>query len=150
MTFRERQAALERARLGDSQALGELLQSFQPYLRVLVRAVGNGRLRARLDDSDVIQEALLAAHQDFGRFRGTTVAELGGWFRPIALRSANWPAGTCTAWRQRPPARSPTTHPPVWWSASGPSGIGKHWSPRGSCRPDTESGGCSRCGPMGE
>jgi RNA polymerase sigma-70 factor (ECF subfamily) len=82
-----RQAALEQARRGDVQALGLLLESFRPYVCVLTRTLNPGRLRARLDDSDLAQDAFLEAHRQFAGFRGTTVAELAGWLRQIVLRT---------------------------------------------------------------
>jgi RNA polymerase sigma-70 factor (ECF subfamily) len=88
MNARERQAALDRARQGDGGALGAVLESFRPYLRVLLLGLGGGRLRARLDDSDLVQEAFLEAHREFPSFRGATAAELAGWLRRIALRTA--------------------------------------------------------------
>jgi RNA polymerase sigma-70 factor, ECF subfamily len=88
MNAGQQQTALERARQGDTQALGALLDGYRPYVRCLVRALGGDRLRARLDESDLIQDALLEAHRDFGRFRGGTVAELTAWLRQIVLRTA--------------------------------------------------------------
>jgi len=88
MEAHQRQAALDRARQGDSDALGELLQSFRPYVRSVVRLVRDTRLQGRVDDSDLIQDALLEAHRSFVDFRGTTVAELAVWLRRVALRSA--------------------------------------------------------------
>src|SRR5262249_35782681 len=35
------------------------------------------------DPADLVQEALLEVHRHFGRFRGTTEAELGAWLRSI-------------------------------------------------------------------
>jgi RNA polymerase sigma-70 factor (ECF subfamily) len=88
MNAGEQQTALAQARLGDRQALGQLLESFRPYVRYLVRALGGERLQPRLGESDLIQDALLEAHRDFGQFRGGTVAELTAWLRRIVLRSA--------------------------------------------------------------
>lgn len=88
MDAHERQAALEHARQGDAQALGRLLDSLRSYVRVLVRALYDGRLPAPVDDSDLIQDALLEAHRSFAGFRGTTVAEFVVWLRRIALRTA--------------------------------------------------------------
>ena len=51
MEARERQAALARARQGDNKALGELLQSFRPYVQAIVRGFRDQRLQGRLDDS---------------------------------------------------------------------------------------------------
>src|SRR5262249_42237232 len=83
----EQQTALERARQGDTAALGPLLDSFRPYVRSLVRALGCRRLQARVDESDLLQDALLAAHRSFGQFRGGTVAELTAWLRQIVRRT---------------------------------------------------------------
>lgn len=88
MNAGEQQTALARARRGDSQALGQLLDSFRPYVRYLLRALGGERLRPRLDESDLIQDALLEAHRCFGDFRGGTVAELTAWLRRIVVRTA--------------------------------------------------------------
>jgi RNA polymerase sigma-70 factor (ECF subfamily) len=88
MNAGEQQTALARARLGDSRALGQLLESFRPYVRCLVRALGGERLQPRLGESDLIQDALLEAHRSFGEFRGGTVAELTSWLRRIVLRTA--------------------------------------------------------------
>ncbi len=49
MDARERQAALERARQGDKQACGELLESFRPYVRVIARALRDERLVSRIE-----------------------------------------------------------------------------------------------------
>ncbi len=81
----ERQACLDRARQGDSQARQTLLEAYRPYVRVLVHARRAGRLQARLDDSDLVQDALLEAHRCFASFRGSTCAELAGWLRQLVL-----------------------------------------------------------------
>jgi RNA polymerase sigma-70 factor, ECF subfamily len=82
-----RLALLRRARAGDAGSLGELLDGFRPYVRAIVRGRNRGRLVRRMDDSDLIQDALLAAHRAFGRFAGSTVAELAAWLRLIAVRT---------------------------------------------------------------
>lgn len=87
MTSQERLAALEAARLGDAQALGRLLDSFRPYIRVIVHAFRDRRLQARLDDSDLIQDALLEAQRSFAAFNGTTIEELTAWLHRIVVRT---------------------------------------------------------------
>jgi RNA polymerase sigma-70 factor (ECF subfamily) len=83
----ERQVTLNLSLRGDVQALGDLLESYRPYVRVMVHALSRGRLQARVDDSDLIQDALLEAHQSFGEFRGTSLNELLAWLRQIVLRT---------------------------------------------------------------
>jgi RNA polymerase sigma-70 factor (ECF subfamily) len=109
MNSGEQQAALERARLGDAEARGILLESFRPYVRCLLRALGAGRLRPRCDESDLIHDVLLEAHRGFDEFRGGTVAELTGWVRQITRRTAghalrdNLDAGKRDLRREQPP-----------------------------------------------
>jgi RNA polymerase sigma-70 factor (ECF subfamily) len=50
-------ALLERVRRGDGPALGELLERHRPGLCAFVRLHFDPRLRARVDPSDVVQEA---------------------------------------------------------------------------------------------
>jgi RNA polymerase sigma-70 factor, ECF subfamily len=59
------------------------LERYAEYLRLLARLQIDGRLRAKLDASDVVQTALLKAHQNRHQFRGASEAELVGWLRTI-------------------------------------------------------------------
>lgn len=72
---------LARARDGDQEALGALLEEYREYLRVLARARVGRDLQVRLDPSDLVQETLLEAHRDYHQFLGTTEAELTVWLR---------------------------------------------------------------------
>jgi RNA polymerase sigma-70 factor (ECF subfamily) len=81
---------LRRARDGDQPALDELLAMYRPYLRLLARLQDRRQLRAKLDESDLVQEALTVAHQRFSQFRGRSEAEMAAWMRSIlASTSAN-------------------------------------------------------------
>src|SRR5262249_49291441 len=60
------------------------------YLDLLARVEIGRRLRKKVDASDVVQEAFLEAHRNFGSFRGTSEAEFVSWLRSIlAARVAN-------------------------------------------------------------
>lgn len=59
------------------------LERFRPYLLLLARLHLGDRHRAKLDASDVVQQALLEAHRTRAQFRGTTDAELAGWLRRV-------------------------------------------------------------------
>ena len=61
---------LTKARSGDEEALGELLESVRAYLHTLARQQLEPRLQARVGYSDVVSETLLEAHQGFDAFRG--------------------------------------------------------------------------------
>jgi RNA polymerase sigma-70 factor (ECF subfamily) len=49
----------------------------------LARTGIDASLQGKADPSDLVQEALLKAHQNFGQFRGRTEPELAGWLRTI-------------------------------------------------------------------
>ncbi|MHC4164564.1 MAG: sigma factor, partial [Planctomycetota bacterium] len=66
---------LQAARRGDDQALGELLEAYRSYLRLLARLEVGRRLRTKLDASDLVQETFLQAHRAFDEFRGDTEGE---------------------------------------------------------------------------
>ena len=83
-TFRD---LLTRARAGDPEPLGELLQWYSNYLSVLANTQLDRRLRRRVNPSDIVQEAMLAAHRDFPGFRGTSQGELLCWLRQILIHT---------------------------------------------------------------
>lgn len=58
------------------------LERFRSYLIVLARR-SLGAQAARLDASDVVQDALLEAYRKRRQFRGKTDAELAGWLRKV-------------------------------------------------------------------
>jgi RNA polymerase sigma-70 factor (ECF subfamily) len=59
------------------------LEEYRDYLRLLARAQLGPRLQAKLEASDVAQQAILQAHGARGQFRGTTEAERLAWLRAI-------------------------------------------------------------------
>ena len=78
---------LSRARGGDRAALGQLLQWYGNYLNILANTQLDRRLRRRVNPSDVVQEAMLAAHRDFADFRGDSQGELLSWLRTILIHT---------------------------------------------------------------
>jgi RNA polymerase sigma-70 factor, ECF subfamily len=73
------------AREGRREALGALLQSYRNYLMILATTQLDRRLRRRMNPSDLVQEAMLAAHRDFPKFRGGSERELLAWLRQILI-----------------------------------------------------------------
>jgi RNA polymerase sigma-70 factor (ECF subfamily) len=71
------------ARAGDGPALGQLLESYRPYLELLARLQIGRRLQGKADAADLVQETFLAAHVHFAQFQGTSEAELAAWLRQI-------------------------------------------------------------------
>src|SRR5262245_57691564 len=74
---------LERARSGDTTALGQLLQSYVSWLKLLAKVEIDRRLRGKTDPSDVVQDVCLKAYRAFAQFRGTSERELLGWLRQV-------------------------------------------------------------------
>lgn len=78
---------LQLARGGAEDALGQLLQRHYNLLRLLAAAQLGRAVGRRVSPSDVVQETLLAAHRDFGTFRGTTAQEFTSWLRAVLSRA---------------------------------------------------------------
>src|SRR5688572_30785758 len=68
---------------GKPTALGDDVQIYRNYLRVLARMQLDPRLVSKLDPSDLVQETLLKAHQALSRFEGKSDLELAAWLRRI-------------------------------------------------------------------
>jgi RNA polymerase sigma-70 factor, ECF subfamily len=85
--FQERDisAILQQVRSGNTDSLGQLLGLYRNYLLVVAANHLDRRLRQRVDPSDLVQEAMLAAHRDFADFRGCTEREFMGWLRKILV-----------------------------------------------------------------
>jgi RNA polymerase sigma-70 factor (ECF subfamily) len=65
------------------EQLGRLLDLYRNYLRLLARVEIGRRLQAKVDASDLVQEAMLEAHKNFTSFRGASEAEFVAWLRQI-------------------------------------------------------------------
>jgi RNA polymerase sigma-70 factor (ECF subfamily) len=75
------------AREGEGDALSTLLSTYQNYLRVLAATCLDREVRGKADPSDIVQEALLKAHEHFHEFRGTTEQEWLAWVRRILVNT---------------------------------------------------------------
>jgi RNA polymerase sigma-70 factor (ECF subfamily) len=78
---------IRRARDGDQEALGRLLELYRNYLRLLASTQAGRGLKLRLDPSDLVQETFLEAHRDFHAFAGSSERELVTWLRRILVRN---------------------------------------------------------------
>ncbi|HEY1859060.1 MAG TPA: sigma-70 family RNA polymerase sigma factor [Gemmataceae bacterium] len=67
----------------ETQLPGRSVEQYREYLRLLARLQLDPRLQSKLDPSDLVQQTLTKAHQNFAQFRGKTDAELAGWLRRI-------------------------------------------------------------------
>ncbi len=76
---------LEEAKGGCQVALGKLAELCRPYLLLIANEDLNPLLRGKLDASDVVQEALIAAHRDIAQFRGQKEVDFLAWVRGILI-----------------------------------------------------------------
>jgi RNA polymerase sigma-70 factor (ECF subfamily) len=73
----------EAAHAGDTAAVGRLLDSCRDYLAAIAARGLGPDLVSKVGASDLVQEALLGASRDFGRFGGLSRDELLAWLRAI-------------------------------------------------------------------
>jgi len=76
-------ALLAKARVGDTAALGTLLEQYRGYLTLLARTQIGRRLQGKADAADLVQETFLQVHQHITGFRGTSQTEFLVWLRRI-------------------------------------------------------------------
>ncbi len=74
---------LAAARRGSRVALGQLLDAFRPHLLQAAQREIPADLQGKQGASDLVQDSLAEAVQDFPRFAGCTEAELIAWLRQI-------------------------------------------------------------------
>ena len=78
---------LRLARQGDPEAVGRLLGGYRNYLNMLARIWLHRTFTPMVDQSDMVQDTLLKAHEHLADFRGSTEAELTAWLRRILART---------------------------------------------------------------
>lgn len=74
---------LAQAKGGSEHALGDLLDLYRNYLRLLARVEIGHRLQGKVDASDVVQETFLEAHRHFPAFEGSQEPQFVQWLRKI-------------------------------------------------------------------
>ena len=77
---------LELAQGGNQAALHDLLERFRPQLKMMIRMRLNPRLRARVDDSDVLQDAFLYASKRLPDYLADPRSPFLLWLRQITSR----------------------------------------------------------------
>jgi RNA polymerase sigma-70 factor (ECF subfamily) len=68
---------------GTAHEVIQPIEDYRDYLLLLVRLQLGSPLRAKVDASDVVQQAILHAHESRAQFRGTTEGEWLAWLRAI-------------------------------------------------------------------
>ena len=80
---------LAAAQGGCPNALGLTLEACRHYLLWIARREIDPDLQAKAGASDLVQETMLEAQRDFGRFQGTTEEELLSWLRRLLLNNVS-------------------------------------------------------------
>ena len=81
----ETESLVERAATGDAAAVDELLGLHRLRLRTMVAVRIDSRLLSRVDPSDIVQDALVTAHQRLPRYLKDRAIPFYPWLRQIAL-----------------------------------------------------------------
>lgn len=74
---------LLQAKKGERQAIGQLLEHFRSYLKLIASHEIGSKLGAKLDASDVVQDTFLDAHRYFENFQGESVTQFTAWLRSV-------------------------------------------------------------------
>lgn len=85
---REGSALLAAARIGSVEALGRLFESMRGHLRLAAVRELPRSIREAVSASDLVQEAMATAHEQFHSFRGASPAEFFAWMRVILSHAA--------------------------------------------------------------
>jgi RNA polymerase sigma-70 factor (ECF subfamily) len=83
----ELEQLLSAARDGSREAIGDILGGCRDYLLQIAIEELTSDLSRKLGPSDLVQDTLLEAQRDFGRFRGRTRGEVLAWLRGILLHN---------------------------------------------------------------
>jgi RNA polymerase sigma-70 factor (ECF subfamily) len=123
--------ALLRAASGDRQYLGELLEQHRPRLSRMVRMRIDHRLRGRIDQSDVIQEAFLEAAERLPEYLRASRMPFYQWLRFLVLQRVALVHRQHLGTRARDAAReaAPDALPGVTSAALAAGLVGKLTSP---------------------
>jgi RNA polymerase sigma-70 factor (ECF subfamily) len=78
---------LPAARQGSQEAIGNALQACRGYLLQIAQRELGADLLAKGGASDLVQQTLMDAFRDFGRFQGTSEGELLQWLRRLLLNN---------------------------------------------------------------
>ncbi len=74
---------LAEAKSGNERATHQLIAQFRDYLLLMANMDLDPALKPKIGASDVVQQSMLAIHQNLQAFRGQTIPEFMGWIRKI-------------------------------------------------------------------
>ena len=77
------QELIMKARAGDASALSDLIENYRDYLLLVANSEIGQQLQGKVGASDLVQQSVFGAQQNFEQFRGEQAAELRAWLRMI-------------------------------------------------------------------
>jgi RNA polymerase sigma-70 factor (ECF subfamily) len=101
----------------------EALERLRGWLRRHAAVLLDGRLRGKVDPSDVVQETLLKAFRHAGQWRGTTEEERRAWLRRILANTLADLVRRYLAGRKRNVGRELSLEEAVGQSSAGLAGL---------------------------
>ncbi len=81
-------ALIDRARLGSMGGQNDLFSELRNYLLAIAHEQFDNRLRGKTGPSDIVQQSMIRAVENFGDYRGQSEAEFRGWLRQIVVNEA--------------------------------------------------------------
>ncbi len=78
-------AILDKAKSGDSEAMGQLFEVCQKYLLLIANQDLNPKIMQKFGASDVVQQTMLIANRQLPEFRGSTKGEFLAWMKRILI-----------------------------------------------------------------
>lgn len=84
---KELRHALESARLGSADIVGQILEKYRPYLLLVAKARFDDELHGKAGVSDIVQETLIEANRGIEEFEFRSRRGLRGWLRRILLHN---------------------------------------------------------------
>ncbi len=76
---------LDRARLGDHSAIGDLWDLSRRYLLLIANQDLNADMLKKFGASDVVQQSMIIANRKIEQFEGSTKSEFMAWMRQILI-----------------------------------------------------------------
>lgn len=79
---------IDRAKLGSVASQNDLFDELRTYLLAIANEQFDQRLQGKLGPSDIVQQSMIRAVENFGDYRGRSEAEFRGWLRQIVINEA--------------------------------------------------------------
>ena len=73
------------AKKGDENALADLLNHHRKYLLYLANQQMDNQIQGKVGTSDIVQESMFTAQQNFAKFDGDDLGQLKAWLRQILI-----------------------------------------------------------------